>query len=103
MVGSTKQEDHGLGSLGKKMRPCLPITRAKRAGGLVQAVEHLPGKCEALSSVPQKKLISSVKFQDTKINIQKSVVCFYTLTMNYLKRKFGKFSAICNSTKKDYS
>jgi hypothetical protein len=28
------------------------ITRTRRAGGLVQAIEHLPSKCEALSSNP---------------------------------------------------
>jgi hypothetical protein len=26
------------------------MTKAKRAGGVVQAVDHLPSKCEALSS-----------------------------------------------------
>jgi hypothetical protein len=38
--------------LGKKQDPSSKITRAKRAGGMTQAIEHLARKCEALSSNP---------------------------------------------------
>jgi hypothetical protein len=38
--------------LGKKARPYLKLTRAKRAGGVAQAAEHLPSKFEALNSNP---------------------------------------------------
>jgi hypothetical protein len=37
-------------SLGKKQDPVSKITRAKRAGGVAQAVEHLPGKLKAKKS-----------------------------------------------------
>jgi hypothetical protein len=39
-------------SLGKKQDPISKITRAKKAGGVAQAVEHLPSKCKTLSSKP---------------------------------------------------
>jgi hypothetical protein len=32
----------------------LKITRAKRAGGMAEAVEHLPCKCGVLSLTPSK-------------------------------------------------
>jgi hypothetical protein len=38
--------------LGKKQDPISKITRAKRAGGVVQAVEYLPNKHKALTSNP---------------------------------------------------
>jgi hypothetical protein len=41
-VGSLKQEDHVPGCLGKKQDPISKITRERRAGGMVQVVEHLP-------------------------------------------------------------
>jgi hypothetical protein len=43
-------------SLGKKKDPISKASRdqkRKRAGGMVQAVQHLPCKCEALSSKPK--------------------------------------------------
>jgi hypothetical protein len=36
--------------LGTSMRPYLKISKAKRAGGMPQAVECLLSKCKALSS-----------------------------------------------------
>jgi hypothetical protein len=39
-------------SLGKKQDPSSKITKAKRAGGIAQAVERLSNKCEVLSSNP---------------------------------------------------
>jgi hypothetical protein len=39
-------------SLGKKQDYISKTTRAKRAGGMPQAVEHLSSKCKALSSNP---------------------------------------------------
>jgi phosphatidate phosphatase PAH1 len=47
----------GQTSLGKKQDPISKITRTKRAGGIVQVVECLPSKHEALNqiSIPQKK------------------------------------------------
>jgi hypothetical protein len=35
-----------------KARPYLKNTKAKRACGMAQAIECLPGKCEVLSSNP---------------------------------------------------
>jgi predicted S18 family serine protease len=37
----------------KKQDPISKITRVKRAGDMVQTIERLPSKCEALSSKPQ--------------------------------------------------
>jgi hypothetical protein len=34
------------------MRPYLKITIAKRAEDMIQALEHLPSKCKAMSSKP---------------------------------------------------
>jgi hypothetical protein len=39
-------------SLGKKQDPISKITRAKRAGGMAQGVEHTSQKHEALSFKP---------------------------------------------------
>jgi hypothetical protein len=39
-------------SQGIKQGPISKITNAKRADGLAPGVEHLPSKCEALSSNP---------------------------------------------------
>jgi hypothetical protein len=39
-------------SLNKKQNPISKITRAKRAGGVFQAVQHVHGKFKALSSNP---------------------------------------------------
>jgi CRISPR/Cas system-associated protein Cas7 (RAMP superfamily) len=40
-------------SLGKEVRPCSKNkNKAKRAGGVIKAVEHLLSKCKALSSNP---------------------------------------------------
>jgi hypothetical protein len=48
--------------LSKKQDLISKITRAKRSGGMAQVVEHLPSKCETLSSNPstgkKKKVIS---------------------------------------------
>jgi hypothetical protein len=51
---------------GKKQDPISKIYRAKRAGSVVQGVEHLPSKCETLSSTPvpqkeKKKFYESLK------------------------------------------
>jgi hypothetical protein len=49
------------------MRPLSKITRAKRAGGMAQAVEHLPSKCDTLSSNPRttkkKKKIPPARYK----------------------------------------
>jgi hypothetical protein len=50
-------------SLGKKWDPFSKITRAKMAGGVAQVIEHLPSKCEVLSSNfsnANKKLVTKV-------------------------------------------
>jgi hypothetical protein len=51
------------GQPGKKRDPISNITRAKRTGGVVQAVHHLPSKREAMSSNPsmEKKYIKVKK------------------------------------------
>jgi hypothetical protein len=36
----------------KKQDPISKIIRVKRAGHMAQVVEHLPSKCEDLSSIP---------------------------------------------------
>jgi hypothetical protein len=43
------QKENRIG-LGKKQDPISKISRAKNAGGVTQAVEHLPSKCKVLSS-----------------------------------------------------
>jgi hypothetical protein len=50
-------------SLGKKQDPISKITRATRATGMAQVVEHLPSKKEALHSnpVPPKYIIKYYK------------------------------------------
>jgi hypothetical protein len=54
---------------GKKTRPYLPNNqREKRAGGLGQAVEHLPSKLKDLSSNPR----IATKKKNPKSNISKS-------------------------------
>jgi hypothetical protein len=47
-----KLEDCSPSQPGQKARPCLKIARAKRAGGVVQMLKHLPHKCKTLSSTP---------------------------------------------------
>jgi hypothetical protein len=49
--------------LGNKQDPTLRITKAKRAEGVDQVVEHLPGKHKALSS----KLSTTKKKQIRKL------------------------------------
>jgi hypothetical protein len=38
------------------MRPYLEKNSSQRAGGVVQVVEHLPSKCEALSLNPSAEM-----------------------------------------------
>jgi hypothetical protein len=55
MAGSLKFKDH---SPGRKQDPLSKITRAKRPGGVAQAVKYLPCKHEVLrtnSSTTKKK------------------------------------------------
>jgi hypothetical protein len=47
---SNGKKDHGPGWPGKKLNPKSKITRAKKTGGMAQAVKHLPNKHKALSS-----------------------------------------------------
>jgi hypothetical protein len=47
MVGS------GSGQPGNKIELISKISRAERAGGMPQAVEHLFHKCSAMSSKPR--------------------------------------------------
>jgi hypothetical protein len=51
----------GFCDLFKKLDPISKITRAKRAGGVAQAVEPLPSKHEALNSSPSttKKIVEA--------------------------------------------
>jgi hypothetical protein len=63
-MGSVNRSITVLVGLGKKARPCLQITKAKRTGGVAQVVEHLSSKLNTLSSKLQycrkkKKLIKS--------------------------------------------
>jgi hypothetical protein len=46
-VGKCKNEDGGPCQPGQKVRLYLQITRAKRAGGMAEVVEHLPSKGKA--------------------------------------------------------
>jgi hypothetical protein len=39
--------------LTKKQHPIFKLTIAKRAGGVAQVVDYLPGRHEALSSTPE--------------------------------------------------
>jgi hypothetical protein len=50
--GSTNRRIIVQGCLGIKQNPISKITKAKRAGGVVQVVECLPSKYEALSFIP---------------------------------------------------
>jgi hypothetical protein len=43
---------HCLAQPGEKWDPISKITRTKRIGGMARVIEHLPSKCEALSSNP---------------------------------------------------
>jgi hypothetical protein len=53
LSGSEKLKLRGTqASLGKKQDPISKITRAKSAGGVVQAVEGLPSKHKALHLNP---------------------------------------------------
>jgi hypothetical protein len=52
MSGSVIRRIVGQASPGKMLRFISKIIRAKWAGGMSQVVEHLPTKCEALSSNP---------------------------------------------------
>jgi hypothetical protein len=55
-LGDRNQEDHGskpaLGKWFVRFVSKIPNTQ-KRAGGVTQAIQHLPSKCEALSSNPR--------------------------------------------------
>jgi hypothetical protein len=42
-----KQEDHGPDCLGINIRPYFKNNQSKKAGGMAQAVEHLPNKLKA--------------------------------------------------------
>jgi hypothetical protein len=50
MVRNLKQEDHGPGQPGQKVRPYLQKNQSKKAGDKAQAVEYPPHKHKALSS-----------------------------------------------------
>jgi hypothetical protein len=61
---SLKQQDHGTGPPGKKQGCASKLTRAMRARGMTQVVEHLPSKYEVLSlnpSAPEKKKKEKIK------------------------------------------
>jgi hypothetical protein len=47
-----KLEHHSLDQSGYKGRPILKVSKAKRAGGVVQVIEHMPTSTRALSSIP---------------------------------------------------
>jgi hypothetical protein len=53
-LGSKGSQDHSPTAVPREQLQTLPekLTKAKRAGGMVQVVQHLPCKCEALSSNP---------------------------------------------------
>jgi hypothetical protein len=65
MVGSLKQENCS------PVRPIYKITRVKRAEGMTQAVECLPGKQETLSSTPNT--IKKKKKKESHSNLLISV------------------------------
>jgi hypothetical protein len=54
--GGRDQEIHGLSQPGQIVLKTLSrkILSQKRAGAVAQVVEHLPSKCEALSSKHQR-------------------------------------------------
>jgi hypothetical protein len=54
MVESISRKIMVHSSLGKKQDSISKIPRVKRAGVMAQAVEHLPSKCDVLSSSPSK-------------------------------------------------
>jgi hypothetical protein len=49
-AGSTNRKIELQAGLDVKRDPISKITKAKRAGDMVQALQHLPSKCEVLSS-----------------------------------------------------
>jgi hypothetical protein len=57
VISATQRSTNGRipvwDSLGIKQEPISEITKAKRAGGVIQMVEHLPSKCRALHSTPR--------------------------------------------------
>jgi hypothetical protein len=63
------------------------ITRAKMAGGVAQAVEHLLNKCKALSSNPHTMAIIMMMINKTEIRIGSA-----TLSPNFLTIPFDTFS-----------
>jgi hypothetical protein len=52
LLGKLQKKAHGPGQHGHKERPYLKIIKAKRAGGIPQAVEHLSRKHKFLKSIP---------------------------------------------------
>jgi hypothetical protein len=66
-------------SLGKNQDPISKITRAKSAGGITQAVQHLPKKCEALSSNP-----STIKNKIYFVSVSVSVLSVQITELNKL-------------------
>jgi hypothetical protein len=80
-------------SLGTKQDSTSKIPRAKRAGGVTQAVECLSSKHEVLSSntrISKKNFLDLINTFDKvtgyKINIPKIVSFLYTIT----RKKSGK-------------
>jgi hypothetical protein len=51
-IGSINRRTVVQPGLVKKQDPVSKMTRTKRAGDMAQVAEHLPGKCEAVSSNP---------------------------------------------------
>jgi hypothetical protein len=49
-AGSVNKRIAVQSGLGKKQEPIFKRTTAERVGGVTQAVEHLPSKCETLTS-----------------------------------------------------
>jgi hypothetical protein len=56
MAGSINKRMEVHAGLSPEQNPISKITRAKRDGSVVQALEYLPSKCEALNSNPSTKI-----------------------------------------------
>jgi hypothetical protein len=74
IVGIIKQEYCGPGWPGQKVRDSIiKITRAKRAGGMAEAVENLPRKCKAMNSNSNTLLLLPKRRKDamkTRISLK---------------------------------
>jgi hypothetical protein len=65
-VGRIQWEDLSPGQAGEKVRSCLQNNQSKKAGGMAQAVEHLPSKHKTLNSNPNTAKEKKEKKEERK-------------------------------------